>query len=215
MDPGFSTNPATGKPWTRAEWEVAKQAIDAQTKGMSKKQQEAWIQQQLLLRQQQQQPRVNAQGVPIASVNYVPNYVTGPGSSFRSLAPWNPMVQSQRSVMQTGNPYMYGTNTPYMDPLTGMTPIARQVTKKGIFGRPKRYTDIYSIPGEQPMGDIIADGDTLIFPNRDSKGNIDLSLLDNPHGEQQRQRQGERPLANALIKSGIPGLKQIGSSIVI
>ena len=181
------------------------------TKGMSRRQKEAWIQQQLLLRQQQQQPRVNAQGVPIASVNYVPNYVTGPGSSFRSLAPWNPMVQSQRSVMQTGNPYMYGTNTPYMDPLTGMTPIARQVTKKGIFGRPKRYTDIYSIPGEQPMGDIIADGDTLIFPNRDSKGNIDLSLLDNPHGEQQRQRQGERPLANALIKSGIPGLKQIGS----
>jgi len=187
-DPGFNNNPATGKPRKHGEqaMDAGQKFIDEGTKGMSKRQKEAWIQQQLLLRQQQQQPRVNAQGVPIASVNYVPNYVTGPGSSFRSLAPWNPMVKSQRSVMQTGNPYMYGTNTPYMDPLTGMKPIARQVTKRGIFGRPKRYTDIYSLPGNQPMGDIIADGDRLIFPDRNSKGHTNLSLLDNPHGEQQR-----------------------------
>jgi hypothetical protein len=88
--------------------------------------------------------------------------------------------------MFQSNPYMLGTGTPYMDPLTGMKPIARQVTKRGLLGRPKRYTDIYSIPGStasQGDGNIIADGNTLIFPDRKSKGQASLTLLDNPHGD--------------------------------
>jgi hypothetical protein len=223
IDPGFTINPATGKPFTREEWTKtsadSKATIDDATKGMSKRQREAWVQQQLLLRQQQQQPRVNAQGVPIASVNYVPRYISGPGSWSRSLTPWNPIIQSQRFTSQMGNPYMYGTNTPYIDPLTGMKPIARQVTKKGLLGRPKRYTDIYSIPGSQEAqgdGNIIADGNTLIFPERNSKGSAYLTLLDNPHGdniERQRSnveglnfgskraiRQGERQTARQLAR---------------
>jgi hypothetical protein len=196
IDPGFTINPATGKPFTREEWTKtsadSKATIDDATEGMSKRQREAWVQQQLLLRQQQQQPRVNAQGVPIASLNYVPRYISGPGSWSRSLTPWNPIIQSQRFTSQMGNPYMYGTNTPYIDPLTGMKPIARQVTKKGLLGRPKRYTDIYSVPGSQEAqgdGNIIADGNTLIFPERNSKGSASLTLLDNPHGDNlERQR---------------------------
>jgi len=178
---GTHINPATGKAFTKEEWDAAsannRKIVEDATNGMSKRQKEAWIQQQLYLRQQQ--PRVNADGIPMG--RYIPHYVTTPGTSLRSLTPWNPIFQSSGFTAQRGNPYMYGTNTPYMDPLTGMKPVARQVTKRGMFGRPKRYTDIYSISGfqggqdDKGNGNIIADGNTLIFPQRDSKGHIDIS----------------------------------------
>jgi hypothetical protein len=62
-----------------------------------------------------------------------------------------------------GSPYVAGTRTPYRDPLHGMTPIARQVTKRGLFGQPKRYTDFYSPMPQQNRQVLVADGNTLKF----------------------------------------------------
>jgi len=154
-------------------------------------------------------PTVDTEVIPKARINYIPNYVTGPGSALRSLTPWNPLIQSRRTMNQVGMPHIYGTNIPYNDPLAGMTPVARQVTKRGIFGRPKRYTDIYSIPGAQGMtaGNIIADGNRLIFPQRNAEGKADISLPE----KQEEIYSHERPLANFLMKTGIPGLTQLGS----
>lgn len=199
----YGNNPLTGKPFTKEEWDAAsannRKILEDATQGMSKRQKEAWIQQQLYLRQQQ--PRVNADGIPMG--RYIPHYVTTPGTSLRSLTPWNPIFQSSGFTAQRGNPYMYGTNTSYLDPLTGMKPVARQVTKRGIFGRPKRYTDIYSISGfqggqdDKGNGNIIADGNTLIFPQRDSKGNIDISSQ-----ERNSNTRGLSANAQGAIRSG-------------
>jgi hypothetical protein len=41
------------------------------------------------------------------------------------------------------NPYNTKTGALYKDPLSGLTPVARTVHKRGILGRPKKYTDYY------------------------------------------------------------------------
>jgi hypothetical protein len=133
--------------------------------------------------------RAQEGGIPKAKVTYVPRYTTGPGTFGNTVLPWNQLIARHPQMM--GMPYMYGTNTPYMDPLMGMKPIARQITKRGILGRPKRYTDIYAMPGTaqgMPSGNIIADGNTLIFPNKNPMGPAEFPLLDNPHGAQLRSR---------------------------
>jgi len=77
------------------------------------------------------------------------------------------MPQAQKGGMQklgdfllgekyttANNPYNAKTGALYKDPLTGLTPVARTVHKRGILGRPKKYTDYYSksgninVPGE-------------------------------------------------------------------
>ena len=138
---------------------------------------------------EQEQPTINNIDIPKARVNYVPRYNSTPGTWGRSLTPWNPIMQSSNRDIPISRPYNYGTNTEYTGPFDGLTPVARQVTKRGIFGRPKRYTDIYAIQEAQANGEITAnneitaDGSTLTFPERNSKGHVDLPLLDNPHGK--------------------------------
>lgn len=81
--------------------------------------------------------------VPKATIKYVPRYHTGPGSFRNVMLPWNPIFGNR--YMLQGSPYMLGSRMPYMDPLTGMKPVARHVSKRGILGRPKQWTDIYSV----------------------------------------------------------------------
>ena len=45
------------------------------------------------------------------------------------------------------NPYNVKSGALYRDPLTGLTPVARTVHKRGLLGRPKKYTDYYSKSG--------------------------------------------------------------------
>jgi hypothetical protein len=80
--------------------------------------------------------------IRIATPRYVPTYGGYTGPWHRNLTPWNPLVS--RSMQMIGSPYIAGTRTPYRDPLQGLTPVARQVTKRGLFGQPKRYTDFYA-----------------------------------------------------------------------
>ena len=135
------------------------------------------------LRRAEEGEEVKADAIPKARVNYVPRYNSTPGSWTRSLTPWNAILESSNVAVPISKPYNYGTNTEYTGPFAGLTPVARQVTKRGIFGRPKRYTDIYAIQEAQANNEITADGNTLIFPERNSRGHVDLPLLDNPHGE--------------------------------
>jgi hypothetical protein len=171
IDPGFNIDPATGRPFSRR-----KQLMNL-------------MQQQQLLMQQgalQANTAASVDGVPRARINYVPNYVSGMGNSYRNLVPWNPIVQKKKFTVPMGSAYMYGTNTPYTDPLAGRTPIARQVTNRGIFGQDKGHTDIYEIPGapDSNVGNITFDGDKLIFPERNTKSSPSLNLVSNPHGDQ-------------------------------
>ncbi|MCX6195522.1 MAG: hypothetical protein NTY55_02565 [Flavobacteriia bacterium] len=135
------------------------------------------------LRRAEEGEEVKADAIPKAKVNYVPRYNSTPGTWGRSLTPWNPIMQSSNRDVPISRPYNYGTNTEYTGPFAGLTPVARQVTKRGIFGRPKRYTDIYAMQEAEANGEITADGNTLIFPERNSRGHVDLPLLDNPHGK--------------------------------
>lgn len=135
------------------------------------------------LRKAEEGEEVKADAIPKARINYVPRYNSTPGTWARSLTPWNAIMESSNVDVPISKPYNYGTNTEYTGPFAGLTPVARQVTKRGIFGRPKRYTDIYAMQDAEANGEITADGNTLIFPERNSRGHADLPLLDNPHGE--------------------------------
>jgi hypothetical protein len=165
IDPGFSINPATNKPWTKEEWEAEKNKIKLEKEAIAKER--AWIQQQMQQRSmnQGQGQSVNAQGIPIATRRYIPVYGGYSGSGLRSLTPWNPLFSRGQ---QMGMPF------------TGMNPYARQVTKRGLFGRPKQYIDYYTMPGskgnyEIPNGDILASGNRLIFPNQPRKSETKTS----------------------------------------
>lgn len=77
-----------------------------------------------------------------AKINYVPRYVTTDGG-IRNLIPWNRLVSSKEQLLQT-NPYHIADHKKYEGSMEGYHPIERRVTKTGIFGRPKEWTDIYS-----------------------------------------------------------------------
>ncbi len=93
-----------------------------------------------------------------AKPSYYPQYGGYSGTWLRNLTPWNPLIS--RGVQQVGM-------NPYVDPLRGRTPIAREVKKRGLFGRPKQWTDYYSILGASTSSNgtkmLVADGNTLTF----------------------------------------------------
>ena len=114
--------------------------------------------------------------IPQATIRYVPTYGGYTNTWNRHLTPWNPLVS--RSMQMVGSPYVAGTRTPYRDPLTGLTPIARQVTKRGLLGRPKQYTDFYAAVQKansplphQDKPVLVADGNTLKFVSPEALSN--------------------------------------------
>jgi hypothetical protein len=77
-----------------------------------------------------------------AKINYVPRYTTVDGG-LRNLIPWNRLVSSQDKYTRS-NAYNVGNKSAYTGNMEGYRPIERRVTKTGIFGRPKEWTDIYT-----------------------------------------------------------------------
>ena len=67
-----------------------------------------------------------------------------PNRRSSNLLPWNSMFRGKSYKLNQGSPYHLQSRNPYTGELTGV-PIARFVTKKGIFGKPKRWTDVYNI----------------------------------------------------------------------
>jgi len=81
------------------------------------------------------------QCIPLAtrsSNGYYPNRRSS------NLLPWNSMFRGKSYNLNQGSPYHLQSRNPYTGELTGV-PIARLVTKKGIFGKPKRWTDVYNV----------------------------------------------------------------------
>ena len=77
--------------------------------------------------------------------NYVPGRTTS-GGLFRTLAPWNPIFG--RGLRMRGNPYLVNSGMPYTGSLQGMAPVATDVYKRGIFGRPKKFINYYDPTGQ-------------------------------------------------------------------
>ena len=81
----------------------------------------------------------NGAEVRTAKVNYVPNPVLRSNERLRLFnAPFG------KRKTYSNMPYNALTKEVYKDPLSGLTPYARTVYKKGIFGKPKRWTDWYT-----------------------------------------------------------------------
>lgn len=110
--------------------------------------------------------------------SYVP--VTIPNRrdfGFRNMIPWNPVFSNAGSwSKQMSLPYYLGSGNPYMGQITG-APAARYVTKKGMFGKPKKWIDIY---------DVGAADDVL--SNYDYVGPENMNSYDNNNMQQTRQK---------------------------
>lgn len=76
--------------------------------------------------------------VRTAKVKYVPNKVLPANTKFKVF---NPAFGEKKTY--TGSPYNPLTRELYRDPVDDLTPVARTVHKRGIFGRPKKWTDYY------------------------------------------------------------------------
>ena len=77
-----------------------------------------------------------------AKINYIPRIKTVPGG-LRNITPWNKLYSSYNQISQN-IPYNVSDNTAYTGSMEGFHPIERKVTKTGLFGRPKQWTDIYT-----------------------------------------------------------------------
>jgi hypothetical protein len=118
-----------------------------------------------------------------AKINYVPRYTTVDGG-LRNLIPWNRLVSSQDKYTRS-NAYNVGDKSAYTGNMEGYKPIERRVTKTGIFGRPKEWTDIYSnAPQADPykgnkllMGDYPPPSEKDVKSKKDSKpeGWVDIT----------------------------------------
>lgn len=148
--------------------------------------------------------------IPQATIRYVPTYGGYTNTWNRHLTPWNPLVS--RSMQMVGSPYVAGTRTPYRDPLAGLTPIARQVTKRGLLGRPKQYTDFYAAVQKansplpyQNKPVLVADGSTLKFVSPESVPN---PLQKNLNQFNFSNSEGLGLVARAAILAGEMGAKR-------
>jgi hypothetical protein len=119
IDPGFTTNPATGKPWTRGEWEAEKQKTEAANTERTKM--DDWIRAQMAGNQNVPTPNPAAYGVnPYA------------GNPFAI----NPYGNGRQGLGMFTRGYKMPRGFGY-----GMPPITRMdVRRSGWFGRPKEYS---------------------------------------------------------------------------
>lgn len=89
--------------------------------------------------------------IPVASINYKPRVVRPQTTLSNTLLPWNaPFGYAGSWTKQMSLPYNLATKQAYMGQLPG-APAARYVTKKGMFGQPKKWIDIYQTSGQPGM----------------------------------------------------------------
>jgi hypothetical protein len=133
--------------------------------------------------------------------------------------PVNYNNRSNPYIRQRGNAYMTGTNNPYMGQLGPNAQIRSiDVTKSRMFGRgPKEFTINYNVPGQpgihasnSPKSYKGSDGQIHWMGSEESiKSSGKSQQRINP--ETNRPETRERPLANMLMKSRIPGLMNVGA----
>jgi hypothetical protein len=153
----------------------------------------------------------NGAEVRKAKINYVPRYVTTDGG-LRNLVPWNRLVSSQKQLLQT-NPYHVADHKKYEGSMEGYRPIERRVTKTGIFGRPKEWTDIYSnAPQADPYSGNklligkyppVTEKDTKSKKGDKSKKDYDVSLVQRMRDKMYDRREAKYKRDNEAFDKGV------------
>jgi len=133
-----------------------------------------------------------------ARINYVPKYVTTDGG-LRNFIPWNRLVSSEKQLLQS-NPYHVADHKKYEGSMEGYHPIERRVTKTGIFGRPKEWTDIYS---NAPQTDNASKKDTESKKDTGSKKDYDVSLVQRMRDKMYDRREARYKRDNAAFDKGV------------
>jgi len=99
-----------------------------------------------------------------------------------------------------GTPYNARTREAYTDSFEGLNPYAKTVHKRGLFGRPKQWTEYYSKgsgPGKPltPGQEIKAAYEKQMAENKSLKHGVEKDVWDDLSGKAKREiRRGERQL---------------------
>ena len=120
--------------------------------------------------------------IPVASINYKPRVVRPQSTLANTLLPWNaPIGYAGSWAKQMSGPYNLATKQAYTGQLPG-APVARYVTKKGMFGQPKKYIDIYQTAGQPGM--INPMELEALMKGKPAKAESDKSRKDRPEKEE-------------------------------
>lgn len=119
----------------------------------------------------------------------------------------SPISRGMRYNQAVSDPYYTQSGEKYTGPgLAGRIPTSTDVTKYGIFGRPKQFTVNY---GATPR---ISSFKAPIFTPGQNNTKISNTESDKQEANINNSRVNNRqPLANMMMKSGIPGIKQLGA----
>jgi hypothetical protein len=119
----------------------------------------------------------------------------------------SPISRGMRYNQAVSDPYYTQSGEEYTGPdLAGRIPTTVKVDKYGIFGRPKQFTVNY---GATPR---ISSFKAPIFTPGQNNTETSNTESDKQEANINNSRVNNRqPLANMMMKSGIPGIKQLGA----
>jgi hypothetical protein len=165
------------------------------------------------------QAKVSTPDISLNDLSFASDKPVSVNDKQTQQTPINYNNRSNPYIRQRGNPYMTGTNNPYMGQLGPNSQISSiDVTKSRMFGRgPKEFTINYNVPGQpgihasnSPKSYKGSDGQMHWMGSEESiKSPGKSQQRINP--ETNRPETRERPLANMLMKSRIPGLMNAGA----
>ena len=92
------------------------------------------------------------------------------------------------------NPYNVKTGSLYKDPVSGLTPVARTVHKRGILGRPKQWTDYYT------KGSSKTENTKALTPGQEIKTAYEKQLAD-----AKNKNTGEKHGMSKELWNSLPG----------
>jgi hypothetical protein len=90
------------------------------------------------------------------------------------------------------NPYNVKTGSLYKDPVSGLTPVARTVHKRGILGRPKQWTDYYT------KGSSKTENTKALTPGQEIKAAYEKQLADAKNKDTGEKHGMSKELWNSL-----------------
>ena len=90
------------------------------------------------------------------------------------------------------NPYNVKTGSLYKDPVSGLTPVARTVHKRGILGRPKQWTDYYT------KGSSKTENTKALTPGQEIKADYEKQLADAKNKDTGEKHGMSKELWNSL-----------------
>jgi hypothetical protein len=113
-----------------------------------------------------------------------------------------PKRSGRQYVQAVNSPYYTATGQAAVNPnLAGRQVTSVDVTKRGLLGRPKAYTVNYGNPNATAAGAT----PQIKMPTEDQAKTLDAQYA-------AQDRKGNRqPVADMMMRSGIPGIKQLGA----